>query len=97
MATFSTHMFTYNADTKTFITDMSDLDQGRRVEVFHQVYKDAIDGGLTLISERTMQAVDYAIESEPTDTRNFWVLVPVRGKREIPTGAKGTKIIIVNT
>lgn len=98
MASFSTKSFTYNAATRTFITDMSDLDRGSRVEVFHQIYPDAADGGLTLISERTMAQIDYAIQSEPDDDRNYWVLVPAstRGK-QIPPGARGTKIIIVNT
>lgn len=51
--------FTYNRETKTFVAEMSDLDQGGRREPFSRVYDDACDEGLTLISDRTGEEVVF--------------------------------------
>jgi len=70
-----------------------------KYSVFHQVYSDACDEGLTLISHRTGEEVDYVvIEEERANDGEIvsWVLAPTKLALKRVPRARGTKIIIWN-
>lgn len=71
----STQLFTYDAAKRQFTTEISDL--GREFN-FEQVYTDAIDTGLTLVSQRTGREVEYVVDHVEFDQegdRLWWDLV----------------------
>lgn len=57
VAEFSTELFTHDKKNKTFITELSELGKN----VFKQIYPDACDEGLTLVSKRTQNKSDWFI------------------------------------
>jgi hypothetical protein len=99
MIYFSTRLFSYNKNSKTFSTEMSTLDEGGKKQVFCQVYNDAADEGFTLISHQTGDEIKFAldhVERDQDDDILFWDLVPdtrdLRGKPQ----CKGLTIRIFN-
>lgn len=81
----SSDRFTYSADGNLLVAEASDL--GRHP--FGQVYDDACDEGLTVISARTGREVVYAVSSVHRDTEGdltHWDLRPVApGDVGLPT------------
>jgi len=100
MSRIRSSLFTYSVASKSFSTEISTLSanvpNGR---VFHQVYPDACDQGLTLISDLTGKAVDYAVDRYiygPEGELDAWKLVPTRESiRKVPS-VKGTSMTIFN-
>lgn len=80
----STADMTYCRDHHTIWCDMSDLGPAFR---FGQVWDDAADEGLTLVSHRTDHAVVYAVHEYRTDSEGdlvAWILKPAKvpGRRD---------------
>ncbi len=71
----SADRFFYHAAERTFCADLSDLGHGFN---FGQVYDDACDVGLTLVSPRTGKEIVFAISGEKKrDGELLWIdLVP---------------------
>lgn len=103
MATFSSNQFFFDKQTKLFTTDMSMLDNGRTVQVFHKVYQDAIDQGFIMVSHHTGKEITFVIDKidggdEEHDGEIMgWNLVPTAESiRKIPA-CKGMRVLIINT
>jgi len=106
----TTKLFAYDKGTKTFFQEMSTLegnadesDPSRKTKarslVFHQVYPDACDEGMTLVSARTGEEVDYVVieqERAVDGELESWTLVPTKQALKRVPRARGTKIIIWN-
>jgi hypothetical protein len=76
----STSTFHWDADRRMFSAEISDL--GREFN-FEQVYDDACDEGMTLISHRTGQAVTCAVTHVERDREGdllYWDLLPLGNK-----------------
>ena len=87
--------FDYCQISKTFTADMSEL--GSRV--FQQIYPDACDLGITMISYKTGVEAKFVVQSENRDIENellSWTLIPTTETlRKIPH-LEGVKVIIFN-
>lgn len=59
---FSTKQFNYDPATRTFMADMSTLDEGGKKQVFGHVYSDACDCGMYLVSHRTGEKVPFVLD-----------------------------------
>ena len=58
-AEYSTKLFTHDKENKIFIGELSELDKN----VFKQIYEDACDEGLTLISEKSGNKSDWFVSN----------------------------------
>ncbi len=96
----STSKFSYNPKNRGFVAEASDLcsmDQ----ELFHQVYPDSCDPGITLISEKTGKHADYFLyRTEISDNEDrellYWTLHPTSETvRKLPALC-GTYVTIFN-
>lgn len=102
---FSTKRFAYDANSKMFLAEISQLEyskEGYVNQVFGQVYQDSCDEGLILVSHKTGLQVRYAVShiesSEPPRAPargdiQWWDLTPIRGQAK---AAKDTSIRIYN-
>ena len=99
----TTKFFHYVSNLRVFCTEISTLEAGGMVgqgaPTFHQIYPDAADLGLTLVSHKTGREVDYVINDV---TRNAegeiesWELVPTTHALRRTPEARGTRILIYN-
>ena len=92
---FQTSMFHYDPTDRTFSQAASSLGDN----IFHRVYQDACDRGITLVSDKTGQSVDYAVVSEDRNRDGEiegWWLVPTREALRKCRSACNTKILIIN-
>ena len=103
MAKFLSSHFQYNNKTGVFTTEMSELSAACRptgLPVFHQVYPDSADEGLTLLSERSGVSVDYVVDGYETNPEDnailVWILKPTDRAYQVKN-AIGTIIRIYNT
>jgi len=54
---YSTHMFSYDKETRTFVTEASTIQRGNKF--MGQLYDDSCDEGFTLLSHKTGAEVMY--------------------------------------
>lgn len=90
----STSKFSCSKDAKRFSAEISSL--GRNV--FGQIYTDACDQGIILVSEKTGAESKWAVEREVrlNDDLDGWVLVPTAETlRKIPS-LRGYEVHIWN-
>lgn len=95
-----TSKFTYNPKNKGFVAEASDLgtiDQ----EIFHPIYPDACDPGITLISEKTGKHADYFLyrtERSANEDREllYWTLHPTAETLRRLPALRGTYVTIFN-
>jgi hypothetical protein len=76
----STDRFTFSAAEGLFVAELSDLGRNFR---FGQIYDDACDVGLTLVSAKSGREIVFAVEHEERDREGdlLWIdLAPVRGQ-----------------
>lgn len=95
---FSTNMFIYDKKNRSFLQELSSLDIRPNQRLFHRIYQDACDEGITLISSRTGHEVDYYIDKIDTDEGDIWgwhLLPTPESIRKVPQ-AKGTSILLIN-
>lgn len=96
---FNTKQFNYDPATRTFMADMSTLDEGGKKQVFGRVYSDACDCGMYLVSHRTGEKVPFVLDERENDDgeRRVWTLkVEPDFARQNPH-CSGLKITIFNT
>jgi hypothetical protein len=74
-----------------FISDLSDL-------TFKQIYADACDLGLTLVSDHTGAEVDFVIVAEHTQEGDVthWTLEPTKQSLRVCAAARGLKLTLFN-
>lgn len=79
----STRLFTWVPETNELVCDISDLPR----PVMGQVYDDACDLGMTLVSARTGKEIVVAVDAEVYDSEGdlqAWILRPVRCGAVVP-------------
>ena len=92
----TTSLFLYNKPNRSFLADASDLGNG---PLFHRIYPDACDVGITLISHQTGKEVTYYLEKEGRNRDNevtHWILKPTpESIRKVPA-CRHTYVTIFN-
>lgn len=88
----NTGRFGVNPELKRMTAFVSDF--GPDFE-FAQIYPDSADEGLTLVSQRTGQEVDWVVDDvhRSEEGIDYWVLVPAEGS---PESVRGWKLYIYN-
>ena len=90
--------FTYSPNEKQFSAESSDFCRGNR-GLFHRIYEDACDEGITLISSKTGTEVDYYIDEEIENGEGellSWLLKPTQQSIRKSPAATGTSVLIFN-
>ena len=65
LPTFNTSQFSYYANTRMFVTEISDLNIGHNLNrLMSQAYDDAADTGFDMVSDRTGRVARFYFESE---------------------------------
>ena len=76
----STRQFTYYPRDRQFVAEMSELAMGGRRRIWHQIYPDACDVGINVVSHRTGKEVTYVLAETKRSAYGdilHWVLTPV--------------------
>jgi len=97
---FSTNMLNYSKKDRTFSQEISVLEHTiHRGNVFHQVYPDACDEGITLVSTQTGQEVDYVVTSvdqnQEGEIAGWWLKPTAQSIRRVPA-CRNTHVLIIN-
>jgi hypothetical protein len=88
---YSTRLFDYQDDSKTFVTDISDL-PGQVVQL-DVIYADAVDTGIVLESHKTGETCRYVLDETAVnedDDVMYWSF------RAVDKVGKGTFVKIFN-
>lgn len=96
---FSTAMFHWSPEDGLFSQELSSLGVKPTVNAFHQLYSDACDEGITLISETTGKEANYYINSVDKDDEGDtcgWNLLPTQETIRALPKLKNTKVLIIN-
>jgi hypothetical protein len=97
---FVSDAFDYDPKTKAFSAEASELARGTRAELFHYLYRDATDRGITITSRRTGADVDYYVSSMNDDWMENdiyqWTLLPTPESLRGHPGCAGTSVTIYN-
>lgn len=91
----STAKFTWSKDTQTFVAEISDLSD----DVFGQIYPDACDLGIILVSEKTGAESKWFIDSKLRNDDGEltgWRLLPTPEARRNFPALKQCEVIILN-
>lgn len=99
-STFKMSQFDFDRATKLFTTEISMLCEGQRqLPVFTQIYDDACDVGLKLVSDKTGKEVVFYLDTEDRDGENEiqgWRLKPTTESiRKVPE-CKDLTMLIIN-
>lgn len=90
--------FYYSPDDKQFSAESSDFCR-MNSQLFHRLYQDACDEGITIISTKSYSEVDYYIDEEHKNGEGellSWLLKPTpEALRKTPL-ASGTSVLIFN-
>ena len=92
----SSDFFTYDGDSKIFVSEASDL--GTRFTM-RPLYDDACDVGFALMSASTAQVAIFSLDRVETDTEGetiAWYFTPITESIKENKGLEGTKVIIYN-
>jgi hypothetical protein len=90
----STSLFSWDAERKMFVAEISDLGQGFR---FERMYPDAADIGLVLRSHKTEVTARYYVVDQNGDDDDFvWILKPCIETLKKHPQLAGTEIHILN-
>lgn len=97
---FLTSMFHWTPEEGLFSQELSSLNVKPSQCPFHQIYPDACDEGVVLISQVTGKEATYYVSSVDTDeTREDiygWNLLPTPETVRQQPRLKNTKILIIN-
>ena len=91
---YSTSKFTFAKDSKRFIAEASELGPN----MFEQIYPDACDRGIVLVSERTGAESKWVEDRQlmAGDELGGWVLIPTAETlRKVPA-LRGYEVHILN-
>jgi hypothetical protein len=96
---FSTSKFHWSPDMGLFSQELSSLGIKPHQNAFHQLYSDACDEGITLISEVTHKEANYFVDSvdqdEDGDIQGWNLLPTTETLRELPI-LKNTRVLLIN-
>ena len=94
MTTHNTRQFTYDGLNKRFAADVSDLGSNP----FVQVYPDALDQGIRVVSEKTDQEAIFVVDRENynDDGLQHWMLIPTRDSVKKNPTLRGVSMILFN-
>lgn len=107
MAHFNSNQFHFDPATKVLSQEISTLSAGSRKPVFHQVYSDACDEGITIESSETGFSIDFAVDGYDYNGQGEdreicgWKLIPTRESlRKLPPAlrerSKNLRVLIIN-
>jgi hypothetical protein len=88
--------FTYRKCDKQFISEISSLGKGFRME---RVYPDACDVGFTMVSDKTGKQVVFVEEDEVRDVDNdilYWLFVPTENSIRQNPELVGVTVLLFN-
>jgi hypothetical protein len=94
----STELFWWEPSDGMFSQEVSSLTRGPSENVFHRLYPDACDQGITLVSATTGTEADYYVNKEDRYDGEIqgWHLLPTSETiRRLPR-LKNTKVLIIN-
>jgi len=94
----NTNKFFWSPASGLFSQDVSSLTRGPTENVFHRLYEDACDQGITLISDKTGQEAVYFVDSVDEEYGEIqgWNLLPTpETVRKLPR-LKNTRVLIGN-
>lgn len=95
---FSTNKFWWTPGIGLFSQDLSSLCRDPRESIFHQLYNDSCDAGITLISDKTGKEADFVVNEVDMHGGEIqvWKLLPTPETiRRLPR-LKHTRVIIIN-
>lgn len=87
--------FTYNKDRKELVAEISDLGDN----AFGQIYPDACDYGLILISHVTGRETKWVVTEERRNADNelqYWALIPTAETLRREPATRGHTIVVLN-
>ena len=91
--------FDYDHISRTFFADISDLAAPLTSRVFEQIYPDACDLGITMVSHKTATEAKFVVQQEDRDGEGdllAWTLVPTAETlRKLPH-LEGVQVKIFN-
>jgi len=96
---FSTSKFHWSPESGLFSQELSSLGVSPNQNVFHQLYNDADDEGITLISTRTGKEANYFVDFVDKDREGElygWNLLPTSETLREQPQLKNTKVLIIN-
>lgn len=95
-STISSKQFSYSGATREFCAFISDFGPNFR---FKQVYDDAVDEGLSIVSQRTGHTVDFVVTNVIRDREgdvSGWKLEPTTKSIRQHPSARGVVAIVFN-
>ena len=94
-ATYNTRQFEYR--NRTFVAFASDIAE-TRPSLFKQIYPDACDAGLVLVSHRTGREADFVVSEvkKSEDGIESWTLVPTAAALRQDRHLAGIQVLIFN-
>lgn len=99
---FSTSMFHWTPEDGLFSQELSSLGVAPHQNAFHQLYSDACDEGITLISEVTGKEANYFVDhmdrtlTEDGWETHGWNLLPTPETLRQSPQLKNTRVLIIN-
>jgi hypothetical protein len=107
MSTFSTSQFHFDPKFKLLTQEISMLSEGSKKPVFKQIYADAGDEGITIVSAETGASIDfvvYSVDDTGTGTDReiaWWRLKPTaESLRKLPFALRkrsdALRVLIIN-
>ena len=96
---FQTSQFHWSPDLGLFSQELSSLGVRPTQNAFHQLFPDACDQGITLISQITNKQAHYYVVSADVDNEgetHGWNLLPTSETLRRMPRLKNTKVLIIN-
>jgi len=95
---FSTNMFHWTPEEGLFSQELSSLGVRLNQNAFHQLYSDACDEGITLISHVTGKEANYFVDHMDMSYEEIqgWNLLPTPETIKQQPRLKNTKVLIIN-
>lgn len=97
---FSTSQFHWSPDSGLFSQELSSLNVKPTQSPFHQIYPDACDEGITLISEVTGKEATYyvdTIDKDGSDEDTYgWNLLPTPETIKKLPQLKNSRVLLIN-
>lgn len=91
--TVKSSMFSYNAQTKTFVGEMSN------VRSFHRVYADACDQGFIMVSATTGKECEFVVDDMSYDAEGdllYYILKPTSASLSKLPQMRGFRVKLFN-
>lgn len=96
---FQTTQFHWTPEDGLFSQELSSLDVSPTQNAFHQLFPDACDEGITLISQITNKEAHYFVDSVDVNNEGEtqgWNLLPTSETLRKMPRLKNTRVLIIN-